>query len=144
MPKAAMSRSVPLGDHMKRLLVAALSMLAAGCQSAPEPAFTPVAGEELKALVVGNAVSFSNKSVATYLPDGMYNFKGAGQHSVGMYAIEGANICVVFIAPAGTRRCDQFALIDGEYFLVEEGGQRFKVASFVPVAAPPVPAPKPS
>ena len=61
-----------------------------------------------------------------------------------MYAIEGANICVVFITPAGSRRCDQFALVDGEYFLVEEGGQRFKVTSFAPVAAPPGPAPKPS
>ena len=112
---------------MKRLLLAALSMLVAGCQST-EPVFTPVGGEELKALVVGNAVSFANKSVATYFPDGKYNFKGAGQHGVGMYAIEGANICVVFITPAGSRRCDQFALIDGEYFLVEEGGRRFKVA----------------
>ena len=68
--------------------------------------------------------------MATYFPDGKYNFKGAGQHGVGMYAIEGANICVVFITPAGSRRCDQFALIDGEYFLVEEGGRRFKVATF--------------
>ena len=128
---------------MKRLLPAALSMLVAGCQST-EDALTPVGGEELKALVVGNAVSFANKSVATYFPDGKYNFKGAGQHGVGMYAIEGANICVVFITPAGSRRCDQFALVDGEYFLVEEGGRRFKVTSFAPVAAPPVPAPKPS
>ena len=132
---------------MKRLLLAALSMLVAGCQSTRGADFTPVGGEELKALVVGNAVSFANKSVATYFPDGKYNFKGAGQHGVGMYAIEGANICVVFIAPAGSRRCDQFALIDGEYFLVEEGGRRFKVASFAPVApagAPPAPAPKAS
>ena len=130
---------------MKRLLLAALSMLVAGCQLTPEPAFTPLSGDDLKVLVVGNAVSFVNKSVATYSVDGKYNFKGAGQHGVGMYAIEGANICVVFITPAGSRRCDQFALIDGEYFLVEEGGRRFKVAQFAPVApaaAPPAPASK--
>ena len=41
---------------------------------------------------------------------------------------------------AGTRRCDQFALIDGEYFLVEEGGQRFKVASFAPLTPTAAPA----
>ena len=120
---------------MNRVLVALLPMLAAGCQLTPtEASFTPISGEQLKALIVGNAVSFANKSVATYSPDGKYNFKGAGQHGVGMYAIEGANICVVFIAPAGSRRCDQFTLIDGEYFLVEEGGRRFKVAGFAPVA----------
>jgi hypothetical protein len=87
-------------------------------------------------------VSFANKSVATYFADGKYNFRRAGQNSVGMYAIEGANICVVFISPAGSRRCEQFALIDGDYFLVEEGGRRFKVATFNPVApaAPPAAA----
>ena len=133
---------------MKRVLFAALPLLVAGCQlMSSETSFTPISGEELKTLVVGNTVSFANRTVATYAADGKYNFKGAGQHGVGMYAIEGANICVVFIAPAGSRRCDQFALIDGEYFLVEEGGQRFKVATFTAVApagAPPAPAPKAS
>ena len=71
---------------MKRVLAAALSMLVAGCQSTPEPSLTPVGGEELKALVVGNAVSFANKSVATYFADGKYNFKGAGQHGVSAWS----------------------------------------------------------
>ena len=51
---------------MKRYAFAAMLLLTA-CQTAAEPEFTPIAGDELKALIAGKTVTFANNDMSTVL-----------------------------------------------------------------------------
>jgi hypothetical protein len=115
---------------MKRYAFAAMLLLTA-CQTTAEPEFTPIAGDELKALIGGKTVTFANNSTSTYFANGKY---GSSQHEMGTYSIDGTGVCVAVTAPAASNHCDQYTMIAGTYFLVDQSGQRFSVSSIAPAA----------
>ena len=91
---------------MKRYTFAAMLLLAA-CQTAAEPEFTPIAGDELKALIAGKTVTFANNDTSTYAANGKYESIGSSQHEMGTYTIDGTGVCVAVTAPAAGNHCDQ-------------------------------------
>ena len=113
---------------MKRYTFAAMLLLTA-CQTAAAPEFTPIAGDELKALIAGKTVTFANNDMSTYSANGKYDSVGSSQHETGTYTIDGTGVCVAVTAPAAGSHCDQYTLIAGTYFLVDQSGQRFSVSS---------------
>ena len=113
---------------MKRYAFAAMLLLT-GCQTAAEPEFTPIAGDELKALIAGKTVTFANNDISTYSANGKYEFDRFQPARGGTYTIDGTGVCVTVTAPAAGSHCDQYTLIAGTYFLVDQSGQRFSVSS---------------
>ena len=113
---------------MKRYALAAMLLLAA-CQTAAEPEFTPIAGDALKTLIAGKSVTFANNDISTYSANGKYESIGSSQRETGTYTIDGTGVCVTVTAPAAGSHCDQYTLIAGTYFLVDQSGQRFSVGS---------------
>jgi hypothetical protein len=113
---------------MKRYAFAAMLLLT-GCQTAAEPDFTPIAGDALKTLIAGKTVTFVNNDTSTYSANGKYEAIGSSTRETGTYTIDGTGVCVTVTAPAAGSHCDQYTLIAGTYFLVDQSGQRFSVGS---------------
>lgn len=84
-----------------------------------------VAGDELKTLISGKNVRFSDGSgVATYKADGKYEFfnMNAGATIRGKWSVNGDRVCVDF--DNGQSRCDQYIKEGGSMYLKNSRGNK--------------------
>lgn len=126
---------------MNRPILALLTLLLAGCQSAglqepeerPQPTIPTLRGEALQTLIVGKSLRYSpNAVVSTYFADGRYGYRDVEVRDAGTWTIAGDTVCITF--EDGGRRCDQFAQIGADYYRIEEGGRQTKIDGSSPAA----------
>lgn len=82
-----------------------------------------LAGDELKTLISGKNIKFSDGSgVATYKADGKYEFfnMNIGATRRGKWIINGDRVCVDF--DDGQKRCDQYIKESGSMYLKNSRG----------------------
>jgi hypothetical protein len=90
---------------------------------------------QLRALIPGKAVSFSDGITAEYHPDGRYTVKTSAGIEKGKWTIGADQLCVDF--DNGKRRCDRLYSDAEGYYLTNARGGRFR-ASYAPIGSTPV------
>ena len=109
---------------MTRLM--AMVGLCSSLIAAPVLAQQAMSGDEIKALITGKIIDFS-EGMATYKADGKYEYyiKANGGTSRGKWSVQGDRVCVDF--DAGGNRCDQYFKDGTRTFLKNSRGTMYQV-----------------
>ena len=104
----------------------AMAALCLSLVGAPVLAQQAISGDEIKALIAGKTIDFS-EGMATYKADGKYEYyvKANGATSRGKWSVQGDRVCVEF--DTGRSRCDQYLKDGAKTFLKNSNGTSYQV-----------------